>query len=218
MSASWAPKAFVTILHAGVVAASVTYLLGLWPGAAGDAVVATPARTSLLIALAVIYLARLLVTQYVMVTRDFPWEEALPVGIWVVICQATFAWAGGTNADAVSWVAWAGVTLYAFGSWLNTGSEAARRRFKAGGAHRGELFTGHAFRFTRHPNYLGDSLLFTGFAMVTGSWWAAVIPVVMTAMFVGMHIPRLDAHMAQHYGEQWAAYAARTKKLVPGVY
>ncbi len=37
-------------------------------------------------------------------------------------------------------------------------------------------------------------------------------------VFVGFQIPRLDAHMAEHYGQQWTAYATRTKKLVPGLY
>lgn len=211
---SAAPKATVAAMHVLAVALGSAYLLGAF-----GPVEAEGLRVSLLIALAVIYLVRLFVTEYVMVRRDFPWAEALAVGPWVVICQLTMAWTGGHNDAAVGVIAWAGVALYAAGSWLNTSSEAARKRWIAADpAHRRQVYTGHAFRYTRHPNYLGDSLLFTGFAMVAGSWWAALIPVIMTAMFVFMHIPRLDAHMAATRGQAWADYAARTRKLVPWVY
>ena len=36
--------------------------------------------------------------------------------------------------------------------------------------------------------------------------------------FVFGNIPMLDAHLAEHYGQEFTAYARRTRKLVPFVY
>ncbi|WP_062305703.1 methyltransferase family protein [Demequina subtropica] len=217
--ASSAPKAFVTVLHVAAVGASLAFLssgVHTWFG--GDLSVATPLRRTLVGVLAVVYLIRLLVTQYVMVKRPFPWPEALAVGPWVVILQLTMAWFGGTTEAPVDWVVWVGVGLYALGSWLNTWSEEQRRRFKKDPAHRGVLFTGGLFSVVMHPNYLGDTLLFTGFAMVAGGWWPLLAPAIMAASFAFGHIARLDAHLEEHYGDAFRAYAARTRKFIPFVW
>ncbi|SEJ08759.1 methyltransferase family protein [Demequina mangrovi] len=217
--ASSAPKAFVTVLHVSAVAVGLAFLsFGVHTWFGGDLPVADPLRRALVGVLAVVYLARLLVTQYVMVKRPFPWDEALAVGPWVAILQLTMAWFGATTEAPVDWVVWAGVGLYVLGSWLNTWSEEQRRRFKKDPAHRGVLFTGGLFSLVIHPNYLGDVLLFTGFAMVAGGWWPLLAPVIMAAMFAFMHIPRLDAHLEDHYGDAFRAYARRTRRFIPGVW
>lgn len=64
----------------------------------------------------------------------------------------------------------------------------------------------------------GDALLFTGFALMTGSGWALVIPGVVTASFVFFHIPALDAHLRDKYGDSFEAYARNTDKFIPGIY
>ncbi|AHC14073.1 putative membrane protein [Salinispira pacifica] len=53
---------------------------------------------------------------------------------------------------------------------------------------------------------------------MTGSLISAAIPVIMTAMFVWIHIPRLDAYLAEKYGREFEDYASRTKKLIPWMY
>ncbi|WP_062467563.1 methyltransferase family protein [Demequina maris] len=218
-TASSGPKALVTVLHVGAVAASLAFLsFGVHEWFGGDLPVASPLRRWLVGILAVVYLVRLVVTQYVMVKRPFPWSEALAVGPWVVILQLTMAWFGATTEAPVGWVVWCGVALYAVGSWLNTWSEEQRRRFKRDPAHRGVLYTGGLFSVVIHPNYLGDTVLFLGFAMVAGGWWPLLAPILMAAMFAFMHIPRLDAHLEDHYGDAFRAYAARTKRLFPAIW
>jgi protein-S-isoprenylcysteine O-methyltransferase Ste14 len=69
-----------------------------------------------------------------------------------------------------------------------------------------------------HINYFGDSVLFTGWAILAASVFAFSIPVLMIAMFVFVHIPPLDAYLAQRYGDEFKDYAAKTAKFVPFVY
>ena len=45
-----------------------------------------------------------------------------------------------------------------------------------------------------------------------------LVPLMMTLMFVFYHIPALDRYLADRYGAEFSAYAARTAKFVPGIY
>ncbi|WP_062317232.1 methyltransferase family protein [Demequina maris] len=216
---SSAPKAFTIAAHAAIVALGLAFLsfgVHSWFGA--DLPVASPLRRTLVGSMLVIYLARTLVTQYVMLTRAYPWSEALAVVPWVAAIQVTLIWFGGTTEAPVDWVVWAGVALYVVGSWLNTWSELQRRRFKRAPEHRGRLYTGGLFRRTMHPNYLGDTVLFLGFAMAAGGWWPLLVPALMAVTFVYVHIPRLDAYLEDRYGDDFRAYAVRTKRFIPGVW
>jgi len=214
-----APKLAAVAMHAVAVGVGVAYLGGAFDGPLGAlAPDASTARRWLLVGAALVYFVRFLVTQFVMIKRAFTWEEALAVGPWVMILQLGLLWVGGQNAADVGWIAWLGVALYVLGSYLNTGSEAQRLVWKRRPENKGKLYDAGLFRFSQHINYLGDSLLFTGFALIAGLWWAAIFPVVMTAMFIWMHIPQLDKRLAEHYGEQYVDYDKRTKKLIPGVW
>jgi steroid 5-alpha reductase family enzyme len=113
---------------------------------------------------------------------------------------------------------WSGVGLYVLGSYFNTGSELQRRAWKAKPENKGRLYTKGLFSLSMHINYFGDALLFSGFALIASSMWAFILPVVMIAGFVFVHIPTLDRYLSQKYGEAFDEWARSTKKFVPFVY
>jgi len=69
-----------------------------------------------------------------------------------------------------------------------------------------------------HINYLGDSIQFTGWAILTASLWAFSIPVLMTCLFIFYHIPPLDKYLADRYGAEFKTYAGKTAKFLPFIY
>jgi steroid 5-alpha reductase family enzyme len=101
---------------------------------------------------------------------------------------------------------------------MNSYAELERERWKRRPQNRGRLYTLGLYRFSRHPNYFGDVLSFTGLALLTGRWETLFIPLLMLAGFVFVNIPMLDAHLHEHYGAAFGEYAARTRKLIPFVY
>lgn len=220
--ASRAAKTTVTVLHGCGVAAAVWFLAGGGPAAADWLGIglprAEPLRCGLLISLALIYFGRFVVTTHVTLKRGMAVSEAVTIGVWVIVIHATMAFAGGTNPASVGPWTWVGLALYLLGSVLNTASELQRLRWKRLPQHQGRLYTRGLFRLTRHPNYLGDVTLFTGFALVTGTVTAFAIPVIMAGMFVFVNIPMLDRYLAGRYGDEYERYAARTARLVPFVY
>ena len=111
-----------------------------------------------------------------------------------------------------------GVALLLIGSYLNTGSELQRRAWKKLPGSKGRCYTGGLFGYSMHINYLGDSILFTGWAILTASFWAFAIPALMTNMFIFYHIPPLDKYLAERYGDDYRDYAQKTAKFVPFLY
>lgn len=175
-------------------------------------------RRVLIVACSALYLIRVVGTTFIIAKRQITFGEAIGVGIWIFFIHSTMATLGGLNADTVGWLTWIGVMLYLIGSVLNTGSEYLRKRWKADPAHDGQLYTGGLFRFAVHINYFGDTVLFTGFALIVGNVWAFVIPGLMAILFVFVNIPMLDKHLTEHYGQPFTDYAKRTAKFVPFLY
>lgn len=220
---SLAPKLLMTALHAASVGLVAWLLFGAgrvgipW-GPQLDLSQSHGLRRSLLAGAALVYFLRLLTTSFVLLRRRITWAEALTIGVWVSLIHGSFALLGGTNPAQPGLGVAGGVALYLVGSYLNTASEYARHRWKARAENRGHLYTGGLFRYSMHINYFGDVVLFSGYAALTGRLAAFVVPILMTALFVGANIPALDRHLAQRYPDEFDDYRKRTNRFIPFVY
>lgn len=165
-----------------------------------------------------VYYLRILFTEFVFLKRGVSWNEALTIAVWVLFIVLLLGITGGGNAAPFAVAGLAGIALFVLGSWINSYSEYARHAWKRRPEHAGRLYTGSFFRYSRHPNYLGDLLLFSGLCLIAGAWVTIVIPVLMLTGFVFVNIPVLDAHLHEHYGNAFDEYAQRTRKLIPFVY
>jgi len=110
-----------------------------------------------------------------------------------------------------------GVLLGVLGVIWQTWADAWLGRHFASDAPERKLMTGGPFRFVRHPRYaaflirkLAWPLLF---ASIIG--WA-LLPVWL--VLLSMRIRREEAHMTELFGTEYAAYARRTARLLPGLY
>jgi len=217
------PKLLITILHAaalyvvfwllfrgGLVALSLYTGRSFLPGALSS--------RALLFACAAVYFLRIVFGCFYLIRRRIRWGEAAGIAFFVFLVHIYFALLGGTYPHAPGAVAVFGTSLYAVGSYLNTGSEWARLAWKRDPTHPGALYTGGLFRYSRHINYFGDEILFIGYALVTNSAWALIVPAFMFLGFVFANIPSLDRYLARKYGNEFEDYASRTKKFIPFVY
>ncbi len=74
------------------------------------------------------------------------------------------------------------------------------------------------YRWVRHPSYTGILLLMAGLSLVYGDWPALAILLVLPA---GVLIHRIfveEAVLTEVIGRAYTDYAARTKRLVPGLW
>ncbi|HEX4020476.1 MAG TPA: DUF1295 domain-containing protein [Acidobacteriaceae bacterium] len=177
-----------------------------------------PVRRACLAGALSIYYLRLLFTWFAFLKRGMRWSEVFTVAPWVLCIYLLLAIAGGTNAGIPGFAGGVGVVLFVMGSWVNSYAEYARNVWKQKPEHRGQLYTEGLFRYTRHPNYFGDLVSFSGLCLISGRWFTAIVPLFMLAGFVFVNVPMLDAHLQEHYGAAFEAYAGKTRKLIPFIY
>ncbi|MGZ5280597.1 MAG: methyltransferase family protein, partial [Pseudobdellovibrionaceae bacterium] len=78
------------------------------------------------------------------------------------------------------------------------------------------LITTGMFRYLRHPNYLGQTLIYTSFAMMVWHWVAALIVGFFFIFIFLVNMIMKEASMSRH--PQWAEYKRKTWWLFPGIF
>lgn len=217
------PKAALNALHAIAVCASGWILFGNgfeilfgWTGRTAPA--GHFASLALVFGGAAIYFGRVLFGTLRLYRRTVTYGEGIGIGVFTLVIHTLFAFFARANERPIGWAAILGVFLYAAGSYLNTRSEYLRGLWKQNPANQGRLYTEGYFRYARHINYFGDELLFTGYALVTGSLWGLIVPALMACGFIFVNIPMLDRYLEKKYGTEFEDYAHHTKKFVPYLY
>ncbi len=175
-------------------------------------------RRILLMFFLVFYILRLSITVFIFLKRKMSWLETILIAGLMFFALFSFAKVGGNSDQPIGALDYFSVSLYLFGSWLNTYSEYTRYIWKKQDKNKGSLYTEGLFKYSMHINYFGDIVLFTGFALITYSFSLLVIPLIMALNFIFFIIPRLDKYLAKKYGEEFKEYAGRTKKFIPGIY
>ncbi|MEP7053303.1 MAG: DUF1295 domain-containing protein, partial [Pseudomonadota bacterium] len=119
------------------------------------------ARNLTLFAFNVVVFARFLLTLFVFLKRQMPWQEALSVPIAFAVYLLGFPLMARSAAIPFGAGESVGVLLFVAGSFFNTFSEYQRARWKARPENRGRLYTGGLFGVSMHVNYFGDLLWVT---------------------------------------------------------
>ncbi len=119
----------------------------------------------------------------------------------------------------VMWLVWLGVIITLIGIGFESVGDAQLARFKSDPANRGRLMNRGLWRFTRHPNYFGDSAVWWGiFMMVAWSWIGALTvlsPVLMTYLLVAKTGKALTEKRMAKSKPGYADYVARTSGFFP---
>ena len=154
--------------------------------------------------------------------RAFPdpaWERRVTfagaVSMWVLVLGLYWIapWIVVTQrVEQPSWVLAAATVLYVLGVVLMMGSDGQKTftlRLRPG------LITTGFFARVRHPNYLGEMMLYGSFAWLSGHWlpWA-ILGWVWLALFLP-NMLRKEASMSRY--PEWAAYKARAGFLLPSL-
>ena len=115
----------------------------------------------------------------------------------------------------------AGVMCFVIGLWLFYRSHADLGTnwsitLEVREGHR--LITQGVYRGVRHPMYSALALYSVGQALVIPNWVAGLSNLVAFAVLIALRVGAEERMMAQQFGNEYAAYTARTKRLFPHVW
>ena len=144
----------------------------------------------------------------------------------VFLLQAVLAWAVSLpiyfaivslSPTSLTVVDYAGIVLVVCGLAFESVADEHLRRFRADRNHRGALLTTGLWRYTRHPNYFGEALLWWGFGLIglaTGGLPGVIGPAALTYLLLYVTgVPLIEPSLSDKPG--YAGYAGTTPVFLP---
>lgn len=123
------------------------------------------------------------------------------------------------QSDAISVLSWIGVAGFVIGISFEAVGDAQLAAFKRVASNKGKVMDRGLWRFTRHPNYFGDAVVWWSLWLVAigagAAWWTLVGPALMTLFLVRVSgAALLESDIAERRPD-YAAYIERTSSFVP---
>lgn len=148
-------------------------------------------------------------------------------GLWVSLTAAA-AWIAISSAESapLGWSAWVGVAVWLIGFAIEVTADLQKSRFKKNPANSGKFISTGLWSVVRHPNYLGEILLWIGVLIVAApvlqgwQWVALLSPLFVIVLLTRVSgIPLLEAKAERTWGEdpEYREYRAKTPALIPGL-
>ena len=150
--------------------------------------------------------------------------------VTVFLLQAVLAWlvsvpllaAVAIDGGALGLLDALAVGVWAVGFVFEAGGDWQLSRFLADPANRGRVMDRGLWRYTRHPNYFGDTVVWWAFlllALAVGGWWGAAGTLLMTFLIVRVSGVALTERRMGRTGsrrEGHDEYVRRTNAFFPG--
>lgn len=112
----------------------------------------------------------------------------------------------------------AGLGIFLVGFAWEAVADLQLSRFRRDAGNRGKVLESGLWRYSRHPNYFGEAMLWWGLylmAVDAGAAWTVFAPVGMTFLLLRVSgVPLLEPHLEETRPE-YRDYARRTPAFVP---
>ncbi len=145
-------------------------------------------------------------------------------GLWVLLtAAAAFAVITGGAREPLGPVGIAGIVIWSFGMLIEIVADRQKSAFKADPANAGKFINTGLWAWSRHPNYFGEIVLWTGMAIVAlpvlqGWQYATLIsPVFVAFLLIKVSgVPMLEDKADNRWGgqEDYEEYKRKTPVLI----
>ena len=146
-------------------------------------------------------------------------------GLWVLLTLiCALAIITGTEREAIGWVAVVGMAVWVAGFAIEVVADRQKSIFKGDPANEGRFITSGLWAWSRHPNYFGEIVLWTGIAIMAlpvlsgWRWFTLISPVFVVVLLTRVSgIPMLEARAEERWGEEeeFRRYTGNTAVLIP---
>lgn len=145
-------------------------------------------------------------------------------GLWVLLTAAcALVVITGGNREALGIVGYVGIAVWIIGILIEIVADQQKSAFRANPANKGRFINTGLWAWSRHPNYFGEIVLWTGMAIIAvpvleGWQWATLIsPVFVFFLLTKVSgVPMLEQAADKRWGGQddYEAYKQNTPVLV----
>ena len=145
-------------------------------------------------------------------------------GLWVLLTAAcALAIITGGNREPLGIIGYVGIAVWSIGILIEIVADRQKSAFRADPANKGDFIDTGLWAWSRHPNYFGEIVLWTGMAIIAipvleGWQWATLISPVFVAFLLTKvsGVPMLEESADERWGgqEDYEAYKRNTPVLV----
>jgi len=139
----------------------------------------------------------------------------------IPVIDATTRLLRGADLSFRPWLAWIGAAVFAVALWIFwSAHRELGRNFSPSLVVRQQhtLVTGGLYRYMRHPMYTAFWLWVIAQALLLQNWIVAIGGFCGWGILFFDRIGQEEAMMRETFGEEYDAFARRTKRLVPWIY
>lgn len=141
------------------------------------------------------------------------------VVMWVVALPLIVGFASAAESPDMTWLHWVGAGAWLIGLVFEAGGDWQLARFKHDPDNGGKVCNHGFWRYTRHPNYFGDFLVWWGHWLVSltslASAWTVLSPIVMSALLMKFSGVGLLEHDITDRRPKYAEYKRHTSTFFP---
>jgi len=121
--------------------------------------------------------------------------------------------------EPLGWLDVAGVLLWLAGFLYETIADWQLLRFSRNPDNRGKVLNSGLWRYSRHPNYFGEFLVWWGFFLVAwsaGAGWSVISPIIVSVLLLRVSgVPLLEKDIGERR-PGYRAYVLATNAFFPG--
>jgi len=137
--------------------------------------------------------------------------------LWIIAAPLLAAQIG-VRPDRLTWLDLLAIPLWLTGFTFETVGDWQLRRFKANPSNKGKVLQAGVWRYTRHPNYFGDTAQWWAYylvALAAGGWWTIFSPLIMTILLLRVSGVTLLEKTLKAEKPGYKEYAERTSEFIP---
>ena len=140
------------------------------------------------------------------------------VFLWIIALALQWAQLSAVPDNFTAWD-YLGLVVWIAGFIFEAVGDQQLFRFKADPGNKGKVMDQGLWRYSRHPNYFGESLMWRGIFLIALStptgWGTMISPIIITVVLLKMTGVSLMEKTIVHTKPGYGDYIARTNAFVP---
>ena len=139
-------------------------------------------------------------------------------GLFMIVIAWPVILTNSSEKSGLGWLEVCGTGLWVVGYCFEAIGDAQLLRFKKDPGNKGKIMTEGLWKYTRHPNYFGETVMWWGFFLITlavpKGWTAIVSPLLIT--FLLLRVSGVTMLEKKYKGNpKFETYAGRTSAFFP---